>query len=177
MSGRGTWLPRALLSSAVLVLGAACGQVSDATLPTTASGGASGVLGAAGSSGTAGFLALAGTAGAADPRAVALSTSDCAARRVSDCQGVRSLYMSNSKVFDEAPDLAPCTPFNSWDGCSTIQFGFDAQGCANTVVWHAPGASEALPELRQCLDAALQNARFPCLALGTLRYEESCYIH
>jgi hypothetical protein len=84
--------------------------------------------------------------------------------------------MSSSTVFDEAPELAPCTMFNSWDGCSTIQFGFDAQGCANSVVWHGPDASEALPELRQCLDAALQNARFPCLALGTLRYEESCYI-
>ncbi len=102
---------------------------------------------------------------------------DCAVRRVSECQGVKSLYLSANDVFDEAPELAQCSLFNSWDGCSTIEFSFDAQGCAATVAWHSPGAAEGLPGLRQCLSAALQNARFPCLAFGKLRYEESCFIH
>ena len=191
MSGRGRWSPRALLKSAVLLLGSSCGQVSDVTAHTTASSGAAGPSDAAGSSGAAGLAAvsagaagssdamgaLGGTAGAAaDPAAVALSTSNCAKRRVSDCQGVENLYLSANDVFDDAPELAQCSMFNSWDGCEIIQFTFDAEGCAASVVWHNPDAREHLSELRECLSAALQPARFPCLASGTLRYEESCFI-
>lgn len=87
-----------------------------------------------------------------------------------------SSYSSDNEVFDEAPELAQCSQFNSWDGCESLQFSFDAQGCAVIVAAHGPGAIEPLAELRQCLTAALQNARWPCLALGTLRYDESCFI-
>ena len=66
--------------------------------------------------------------------------------------------------------------FNSFDGCASIEFGFDAQGCAASVAWHSPSRRETLPELRQCLSAVLEGARWPCLAHGTLLYEESCYI-
>lgn len=174
MSHRGRSLLRALWAStwlALLVLGSSCGQVSDLAQPQAISG-------AAGSLGSAGASALAGTAGtAADPTAVALETSDCAARRLADCQGVKSEYTSALEVFGESPELAQCSMFNSWDGCGSIQFSFDTEGCAATVAWHGPSKVETLPELRQCLSAALQSARWPCLAQGTLRYEESCFIH
>ncbi|MEO6603417.1 MAG: hypothetical protein ABIQ16_26270, partial [Polyangiaceae bacterium] len=107
--------------------------------------------------------------------AIALDTADCAARRTSDCLGVKSSY-SSEELFDEAPELTHCSQFNSWDGCESLHFTFDALGCAATVAAHGPGATAPLPELRQCLTAALQSARWPCLARGTLTYRESCFI-
>jgi len=170
MSWPRTSLLRALLTS-MLVFGSSCGRVSDSTSQNQANGGAGGALGTAVSS------TLSGAAGAADPAAVALDTSDCVARREADCQGVESVYWSSNQAFDESPELSQCSMFNSWDGCASIEFGFDAQGCAASVAWRGPAEFETLPELRQCLSAALEGARWPCLALGTLRYEESCYIH
>lgn len=170
--GRGrTSLLRALATSTLLVLAASCGRVSDSTTASEANGGA------AGAHGTPGDPAVSGTAGVAiDPAAVALDTSNCAARREADCRGVKSEYSSDNDVFDESTELTQCSMFNSWDGCASIQFDFDAQGCAMSVAWRGPAKFETLPELRQCLSAALEGARWPCLALGTLRYEESCFI-
>jgi hypothetical protein len=145
--------------------------VSDSVPQIQANGGAAGALD------TAVASASSGTAGAAaDPAAVALDTSDCAARREADCRGVKSEYSSGNDAFDESPELTQCSMFNSWDGCASIQFRFDAQGCATSMAWHGPSKFETLPELRQCLSEALEGARWPCLALGTLRYAESCYI-
>ncbi|HEX2670375.1 MAG TPA: hypothetical protein VHM25_05870 [Polyangiaceae bacterium] len=163
--------PSLLLASSLLLLGSSCGRVSDSTPQIPANGGAGGAVG------TAGGSVLSGTAGAAaDPAAVALDRTDCAARREADCRGVKSEYSSSNEVFDQSPELAQCSMFNSWDGCASIQFGFDAEGCAASVAWHGPAKFETLPELRQCLTEVLEGARWPCLARGTLRYEESCFI-
>lgn len=171
MSRRRTSLLRALLAGTLLVLGPSCGRVSDSTPQIPANGGAAGSLGAAAAS------AVAGPAGAtADPATLALDTSDCAARRQADCRGLKSAYSSDTGVFDASPELSQCSMFNSWDGCASIQFGFDAQGCAANVAWHGPAKVETLPELRQCLSSVLESARWPCLARGTLRYDESCFI-
>jgi hypothetical protein len=90
---------------------------------------------------------------------------------------VEPLYLSNGG-FRQTPAFAGCQAFNSFDGCGTLVFTFDAEGCAVSV---SPGArgwqdSQHLAGLQGCLGEALQSARFPCLASGTLRYEESCLV-
>jgi len=109
--------------------------------------------------------------------AITLEASDCAARPLGDCEGVQSNYESN-EAFDETPALARCSSFNSFDGCGSLIFGFDARGCAISV---APGSggwqsSAHLSELQHCLADTFAEARWPCLASSSVRYDESCFI-
>jgi hypothetical protein len=90
---------------------------------------------------------------------------------------VEALYQSNAG-FEQTPAFAECEVFNTFDHCGTLQFAFDAEGCAVSV---SPGPrgwkdSQHLAGLQMCLEQAFQNARFPCLASSTLRYEESCFV-
>ena len=68
--------------------------------------------------------------------------------------------------------------FNSFDGCGVLEFAFDARGCVVAVSPGAAGweASQHIQGLQDCLTAALGRAYWPCLASGSLRYEESCRI-
>jgi hypothetical protein len=86
-------------------------------------------------------------------------------------------YESNSG-FDHTPAFAECDPFNSFDGCGALLFGFNSEGCA---VWVSPGGNswmnvEHLSPLQTCLTEALGSARYPCLASKQLYYEESCFV-
>jgi hypothetical protein len=108
---------------------------------------------------------------------VDLDFADCSERPLSDCQGVEAIYDSNSR-FAGTPAFAECARYNSFDGCGKLEFSFDAEGCAVSV---APGPSgwkdsQHLAPLRDCLSDVLHGARFPCLAAGTLEYQESCFV-
>lgn len=128
--------------------------------------------------GTAGDAdgATGGTAGAPD-FSVPLDASSCAARPLSDCEGVDIEY-GPSGSFERTPALAQCQRFISHDGCATLEFAFDAEGCAVSV---SPGpngwrVSGHLSELQACMTEAFEAARYACLASGTLTYHESCFI-
>jgi hypothetical protein len=179
---------RALAFALLGVLAPACGLAShDAPVPEPeGSGGTrageSEVTGgrADHSSGGANAGASSGgalTASGGNSGAIPVDASDCADRPLSDCAGVETLYGSNGR-FDDTPAFKQCGMFNSYDGCGVLEYRFDAQGCATSV---APGMggwkySDHLSSLQACLTQALGSARYPCLASGTLRYEESCFI-
>ena len=129
--------------------------------------------------------ALAGGGGAGPPVAggapntsIPLDTSECAARPLADCSDVQTQYESNAG-FERTQALAPCAAHNSFDGCATLLFEFDAQGCASSVGPGAAGwpAGDHLADLRECLTTAFEGARFPCLASQTLGYFESCFVY
>ena len=108
---------------------------------------------------------------------IELDHADCARRPLSDCAGVVARYDSNSG-FDDTPAFARCSAFNSFDGCAELTFLFDDAGCATSVALGPQVVTDGdhLVDLRGCLTDALKAARWPCLASGRLRYEESCLI-
>jgi len=181
MSGSGT--VAALGISATLALSLGCGQTDtrsgsaggSAGRDSNAGGDAGAIGGAANAAGGA-ANAAGGAANAAD-NGITLDTSDCVARPLGDCEGIQSQYESNA-AFNGTPALAPCSSFNSFDGCGTLIFGFDARGCAISI---APGpagwqTSAHLSELQHCLTDTFADARWPCLASSSVRYDESCFI-
>jgi len=153
------WLKRLLTLAATLL--AACGQTERTSNAVTGAGAGAPGLGDAG----------------APNLGVAIDASACASLPASDCAGVEAHYDSNGS-FDATPALAECSRFNSFDGCGVLEFAFDARGCVVAVSPGAAGwkASQHIQGLQDCLTAALGRAYWPCLASGSLRYEESCRI-
>ena len=187
-------VPRAFEGSLQLAMllcavgaGGGCGGASR-------SGGVGGGAGATGATG--GAEATGATGGGADAEpvgaaqagvsAVADTTSDeleldgppCETRRPADCTGVVDRYSSDNATFDGAPELAACSHYVSFDGCGKLIFSFDPEGCGVSV-GPGPGGwknSGHLSLLSDCLSSAFSEARFSCLASGTLTFEESCLI-
>jgi hypothetical protein len=162
------------LALAACLAASGCGEASRSTPELHAAAGAFAAAGEKDSSSQSGGSL--GSGGAPD-LSVDIDSSDCAGRAVSDCAGVEALYQSNDG-FGKTPAFAECQLFNSFDGCGTLEFAFDAEGCAVSV---SPGAggwknSQHLAGLQTCLAGALQLARFPCLASSALRYQESCFV-
>jgi hypothetical protein len=167
-----------LLASAACVAAFSCGRTSHDDTPEISATGGSATLGSGGSASESdeGGRSTVGSAGASDV-AVAIDAADCVQRPLADCTGVEPRYGSDSG-FEDTQALVECAEFNPHDGCGTLIFAFDAEGCASSV---SPGRSgwkrsDHLSGLQACLTDALSRARFACLASSTLRYEESCLI-
>jgi hypothetical protein len=156
----------------VFGLSGACGQASSSEgTGNPANGGAKGTVNSAQA---AGFSAVAG----AGPHAEPISGADCARRRAADCSGIKSSYHSDRDVFGEAPELAACSEFVSFDGCGKLVYSFDDQGCAFRVEPGPDGwqPSSHLSPLRDCLTEIFEDASFACLASRSLRFDESCFL-
>jgi len=184
-------VPRAFEGSLQLAMllcavgaGGGCGGASR----SGAVGGGAGATGGAEATGATGGGADAEPVGAAQAgvSAVVDTTSyeleldgpPCQTRRAADCTGVVDRYSSDHATFDDAPELAACSQYVSFDGCGKLIFSFDRNGCGVSV-GPGPGGwndSGHLSLLRDCLSSAFSEARFPCLASGTLTFEESCLI-
>lgn len=167
MSGIGTAVTLSVFAIACLSLG--CGQTDPGPGAPAAAGSAAGA--------TDGGSAGSDDGTAADADAVALDASDCATRPLATCDGVQLHYDSNDS-FEQTPALTPCSSFNSFDGCGSLIFEFDARGCAASI---APGsggwqASSHLSELQRCLADIFKEARWACLASSRVRYDESCFV-
>jgi hypothetical protein len=177
---------RLLLAALLAVVAASggCGEVSQ-SVATGGSAGAAGATSATGATGGRLDVASAG-AGTGGMGAAAGVSSDeieldgpaCETRRAADCTGVVDTYSSEQGTFDDAPELAACSRYVSFDGCGKLVYSFDGDGCVVSV---GPGPngwknSGHLSLLRDCLSNAFSEARFSCLASGTLAFDESCLI-
>jgi hypothetical protein len=105
-----------------------------------------------------------------------IDDADCATRKLGDCSDLCVTYGYIPP--DGAPAIAHCSSFNSFDGCGTLYFRFDEDGCVSAV---GPGptgwdASSHLASLRECLTEVFTSERFPCLGAQVFSYHESCFI-
>lgn len=161
--------PLGLAAAVALSLG--CGQTDRRAGAVGASAGAHSNEGSA-EAGTAGS---GGDAADTGRDAVTFDASDCAMRATAACDGVEVHYDSND-AFTGTPALAPCSSFNSFDGCGSLIFSFDARGCAVSMSPGPRGWQQHLSELQHCLADRFNEARWPCLASSSLRYDESCFV-
>ena len=178
-------LARAALLAGVAA-GGGCGGESSRSVAVGGSAGATEATEATAATGGRLDTAPAGTAIAGMGAAAGTSADEieldgpaCETRRAADCTGVVDTYSSDHGTFDDAPELAACSRYVSFDGCGKLIYSFDLDGCVVSV-GPGPGGwedSDHLSLLRDCLSNAFSGARYSCLASGTLAFDESCLIY
>ncbi len=101
---------------------------------------------------------------------------ECVSRPTGGCDTLRTAYTSNDRAaLTMNPELASCAQFISFDGCGRLIFSFDQDGCLKSDT-SGPDGDNHLGSLRSCFAVALGAKRWPCVAAGTVTFNESCFI-